>query len=365
MEKNLTICQDCKEESAIYGDGLTWSRCAGCQYKAFKDEPEKKQESVTSKEGISHEIIPGLVSIVMPIYMLNYQLFHYTGNAIGSIREHTNQKDYELVIIDNGSPVQPPSPKSYYAQRVIKNEKNLGVTKAWNQGIRCSVGEYICLMNNDVQVFQGWLDDMKKTLIDGYDLVMAHPMYSLTEPFSRSVESWNIRNHRIAEAKLYSDFKDFSCVMFKRSLLEEIGMFDEIFFNYYSDSDLFRRMDEGGKKYICAEMVPTSHLSYATGYEMKKEATEIEAKDKATFKEKWENRGTIKPKNRNLTMRTDETGDAIYLIKEETYHHIKNPETLHALGFEFGDEITIEYKRLVDHKKRGKDLDMNNYQEYA
>lgn len=387
---DLMICQECKKNPATYGDGLTWSRCSECQLKFNQAENKKAPESpetpkevnTTFGKGEPHQLTPGLVSIILPVYMLNYTLFHYTGNAIGSIREHTQGK-YELIVVDNGSPVQPPELDSYYADKVIKNTENLGVTKAWNQGIRASFGEYIVLINNDVQVFDNWLEDMK-TGLEQFDLVMAHPMYSLTEPFARATESRIIRDKAITSKDYISDFKDFSCVMFKKSLLDEIGLFDEDFFSYCSDSDLFKRMEKAGKKWACLNVVPTSHISDATGYSIP-ETPEIMNKDKATYAEKWPEGEVVTQKLESDTpeetmhhddtpkkelpegvrlVRSKETGDMIFYIEKNNYHHVADPDTLAALGFAFGDEEyldTFEFSKL----NSGEEINMENVKTYA
>ncbi|MEK7087120.1 MAG: glycosyltransferase, partial [Patescibacteria group bacterium] len=254
--QNLNVCLVCRKEPAVYGDGITWARCSKCEYEFRKENPQPQDQEVT-EDGFPHKTVKDLVSIIMPVYMVNYPLFHYTGTAIGSIRSHSKKGTYELIIVDNGSPIKPPNMQSYYAHKIVTNETNEGVSKAWNQGIRISFGEYIVLLNNDTQVYEHWMEDMKKCLDEGgLDLVMATPMYSLTEPFARWVESERERDRwkdkPIQES--FSDFKDFSCVMFKKDLVDEIGiegkgLFDEQFFAYASDSDLFKRMDQAGKKY--------------------------------------------------------------------------------------------------------------------
>jgi GT2 family glycosyltransferase len=336
---DLTICQQCKENPATYGDGLTWSRCSACQLKWRRENNIEEPKQQPGTDSFEHEIIEGVVSIILPVYMSNYTLFHYTGNCIGSIREHTPREDYELVVIDNGSSIKPPELESYYANKVIVNEENLGVTKAWNQGIRMSVGEYIVLLNNDVQVFGNWLQDLKSELVDGVDFVMAHPMYSLTEPFARGYEAMMAANG----TKKFDDIpgnKDWSCVMFKRSLIEEIGGFDERFFNYCSDLDFFRRMEEAGKKYVMSKKVFTSHISDATGFAIA-ETPDIMNKDKAIFEEKWSspdvlnepvNVATIQYTHMSMggkivegLVRAKSAGDPIYLLLNGKYHHISSP----------------------------------------
>lgn len=361
MNNDLTICGECGKNPAVYGDGITWSRCSFCQNQHNGSE-QQVQEDVLG-DGVSHNIVDGLVSIIIPVYMNNYTLFHYTGNCIGSIREHTNIEKYEIVIVDNGSPIKPPSLHSYYAHRVIQNDQNLGVTKAWNQGIRASVGEYICLMNNDVQVFDGWLETMKNSLDNGLDLVMAHPMYSLTEPFARAVESSSAQRGM----KHFDDIpggKDFSCVMMKRSLLDEMGLFDEYFFTYCSDIDFLKRLDIAGKKY---RIVPayTSHISDATGFSIES-TPDIMNEDSRRFKEKWESKQefiNLTPKDIEgdfkfkILIRTPQTGDDIFLLIEKKYHHIKDPETLFALGYSFGQEEII---RSLDLLEKGEEINMEN-----
>lgn len=45
--------------------------------------------------------------------------------------------------------------------------------------------------------------------------------------------------------------------------------------------------------------------------------------------------------------------DKIYLIKEGKRMWIRNPETLHELGFEFGQEIDITPKELYEYEDGG------------
>jgi len=228
--------------------------------------------------------VAGLTSIIILCHNLNYPLFHYTGNCIGSVREHT-KLPYEIILVDNGSPIKPQRLSDYKADKVIQNEENKGIAAAWNQAIRVSSGEYVCLLNNDTMVFDSWLEGLQEALQD-LDLVMATPMYG--EPFSRAVEAsdkaklWEGRDFREA----FSDFRDFSCVLARKSLFREIGTFDEQFFVYLEDLDFLKRMDEAGKKYASTKKVNTYHVIGGTSTGMV-ETPDLMNESREKFKEKW------------------------------------------------------------------------------
>ena len=346
-----------------------------------------KVEATTTSGGKPHEIIKGLTSIIIPIYLKSYPLFHNTGNTIGSIREHTNLP-YEIVVVDDASPIQLPDPSMYKAEKYTRNPENEGVTKSWNKGIRISQGEYICLMNNDVMVFDHWLEDLQESL-KYKDLIAATPMYG--EPFARAVESAKRREkYQGMIGESFSEFEDFSCVLAKRDLFNELGLFDERYLNYVQDVDFKRRMKEAGKTYASTKKVATFHIIGATSGEIK-ETAEIMNEDKKQYKEKWE--GGIKvdeqaqqsfqqglhpnpspnpepeaPKEYTLEdlpklIRTSETGDKIYYVENKTLHWITNPKVMEILGFNFGDEIAIPRKLFIQ-LKSGQPISTINVEQF-
>lgn len=52
-------------------------------------------------------------------------------------------------------------------------------------------------------------------------------------------------------------------------------------------------------------------------------------------------------------VRTQATGDKIFLLREGKRLWIRNPETLHGLGFEFGQEVEITPKELYEYEDGG------------
>ena len=72
----------------------------------------------------------------------------------------------EVIIIDNGSTDNSYEwiKKNYPSIKIVQNSKNLGVTAAWNQGLKFSSGKYLCIANNDLIFSKGCIEALKSTL---------------------------------------------------------------------------------------------------------------------------------------------------------------------------------------------------------
>ena len=98
--------------------------------------------------------------IIVPIW----NELDITKRCIESILENTKFA-YHLIIIDNASK---PDVRTYLEGikrkipdlSLIRNEENLGYVKAINQGLRLADSEFVCLLNNDTIVTDGWLREM-------------------------------------------------------------------------------------------------------------------------------------------------------------------------------------------------------------
>ncbi len=117
-----------------------------------------------------------MLSIIIPVWNQH----EMTKDCLEAIRANT--KDYEIVLIDNGSDppiafsipdawarVLEPGRDARYVPmvegagniQIIYNETNLGFPVAINQGIRAAKGDIIVLLNNDVIVTENWLNRLE------------------------------------------------------------------------------------------------------------------------------------------------------------------------------------------------------------
>jgi len=134
------------------------------------------------------------VSIVIPSWFLpehcgkygKYETWMIASICLKRMLENTPRELVEYIIIDNGSRLTDDevldeflnpncswkfterdeffTPSEYFAQAdiLIKNTDNLGFGKAMNQGIALSRCPYIVAANNDIVVWDGWVESMIK-----------------------------------------------------------------------------------------------------------------------------------------------------------------------------------------------------------
>lgn len=97
----------------------------------------------------SINMIKNLVSIIMPAYNSS----KYIGEAIESVRSQSIS-NWELIIIDDCSSDDTYSIAKKYSDldtriKVIRQEKNLGVVKSRNYGLKIANGEFVAFLDSD------------------------------------------------------------------------------------------------------------------------------------------------------------------------------------------------------------------------
>ncbi|MCX6377075.1 MAG: glycosyltransferase family 2 protein, partial [Armatimonadetes bacterium] len=98
----------------------------------------------------------------LSIVIVNWNTRDYLAACLRSIEAHPLSCEHEIVVIDNASAdgsaemVGESSPRA----RLIANAENLGYAEGNNQGIQASSGEYVLLLNPDVELKPGSLDGL-------------------------------------------------------------------------------------------------------------------------------------------------------------------------------------------------------------
>lgn len=243
----------------------------------------------TNLMGMLNRIQPGItlinkvsrkVSIVIP----NYNGQKYLQDCIDSLY-HIDfiRENYEIIVVDNASSDNSCEfiLSTYPDVILIKAEKNLGFASGCNLGIKNSSGEYIVLLNNDTVVDTNWLKELvavadcdRDSAIVGSKLLFKNKPNEIQNAMSYLTDrgdGGDLGTHQPDEGQ-YDTLREAMAVcgasmLIKRTLIEDIGAFDEDFFAYYEDMDLCYRSRLYGKKIVFAPKSIVYHVHTGTSGE--------------------------------------------------------------------------------------------------
>lgn len=222
----------------------------------------------------------------LSIVIVNFNTPKLVLDCIESIFESGSRLDYEIIIIDNGS-----SDKSVDLFKKIKNKKvlvlvnkyNLGFSKACNQGILNSRGEYVLLLNSDTLVSRGALDTLvffaRKNTNAGVvgSRLLNKDKTIQTSCFRFPTLTMTIRQYWFGEKGLLDKFSpqgdnpvNVDAVVGASFLItpkarREVGLLDPRYFMFYEDLDYCRRVWQKGLKVYYLPQSKIIHLHGESG----------------------------------------------------------------------------------------------------
>jgi GT2 family glycosyltransferase len=204
---------------------------------------------------------------MVSIIILNYNLRDDLETCLLSLLnlEFPREK-MEIIVIDNGSSdgSQKMVSQKFPDIRLIRNETNLGFTKAANLGSFEAKGEYLAFLNNDIRVDKNWLKFLFQAVRpeDGVVCVGSRIMNwdgTAIDFMGRPDDTFCLafEPHVLPlPPHEYTLFASGGALMIQRKVFHEVGGFDPDFFMYHEDVDLGWRLWIHGYKCItCSEAV--------------------------------------------------------------------------------------------------------------
>ena len=186
--------------------------------------------------------------------------------------------DLEVVIVDNSGHGLVRRNGTAPGARVIENTRNAGFGTAINQGLRASVSPYVATLNDDAVAHPGWLAALVSALDARPDAGMCASQVRLFgEPRLDSAGMLVARDgssKQRGHARLPEDFTvteevllaSGSAALYRRTMLHDIGGFDDTFFLYCEDTDLGLRARWAGWKCLYVpQAVVEHHYSLSAG----------------------------------------------------------------------------------------------------
>ncbi|MCK9355131.1 MAG: glycosyltransferase [Gallionella sp.] len=170
-------------------------------------------------------------SVIVLVFHRTPELVQMARDCVASVKR--SSKDYELIIVDNGSTEQYPWDEE--CDTYIRFNKNMGISHGWNTGLRVSRGKYKVLLGDDTLVRTGGLEAMQEAM-DMPNAGMVNPHVENLPPGVGIVEDYK--------------WPSGSCFMLTQKVIDRVGYFDQdtYFPCNFEDVDYWARLLRAGFK---------------------------------------------------------------------------------------------------------------------
>ncbi len=228
------------------------------------------------------------------IIISNYNSKKLAIACINSIYEKTQGVDYEIIVVDNASKDESCDliEKEFPRVKLIKNPKDVGFGSANNIGIREAKGKYVFLLNidtilltNSAKIFFDFMEKKENQEVACCGGNLLNEDYTIGYSYGNFPTILNVLFQRFYLHKFFKKYylKKFSPsfgaepkeikevefisganMFLRKSVLDEIGLFDEDFYLYYEETELSYRMYKKGYKRVFIPESKIIHLGGAT-----------------------------------------------------------------------------------------------------
>ncbi|MGF1579295.1 MAG: glycosyltransferase family 2 protein [Gemmataceae bacterium] len=232
--------------------------------------PASERQPVTSGHLSRNESLR-LDTPDLSVVIVNYYQWKNTAMLVSQLRrcDLMRSQAAEVLIVDNHSPHDPIVSKLRRCPGVSLRRwgRNRGFSRAVNEGVRLSRGEWVLLLNPDMSLPPDFLDQ-----------VLTEAKAILAEDQTTGIIGFGLKDEDGSEQLSTGQFPTFAgtlaglfrsrakrkycslpgqgkgrvdwvtgcCMLVRRSCLDALGGLDQDFFLYYEDVDLCRRATEAG-----------------------------------------------------------------------------------------------------------------------
>lgn len=183
--------------------------------------------------------------------------------CLDSLKKQSH-KNFETIIVDNGSKDGSLEllKSKYKWVKVVALEENIGFAGGCNRGMEAAEGEWVVLLNNDTEADKDWVKNIAKNIRDKpeYSFFATKMMMfddrdildGTGDFISRSLFVFRYGQFDRDTGQYDSLGEIFSpcgaAAVYKKTMLDEIGLLDEDFFAYLEDIELGFRAHLAGYK---------------------------------------------------------------------------------------------------------------------
>lgn len=216
------------------------------------------------------------------VVVLNWNGRHHLQTCLPSLIQQ-NYSRLEVLVVDNGSTDDSVAyVQQHFPQvQLICLPQNVGFAAGNNVGMRAATTPFVALLNNDTRAEPGWLAALVAAAQSNPTVGMVaskmvfydrpHIINSAGICLDRVGIAWDRFGGRVDDTADTATTEIFGAsggaVLYRRAMLQEIGLFDEDFFAYLEDVDLAWRARWAGWRCLYVPTAVVHHHHSATAIE--------------------------------------------------------------------------------------------------
>ncbi len=304
LATTLAALRDTATRNERVSRGWTQSELATARYE--DQEARRLEDSLISARVDAHMPTGHLVAQSMPvsIIMLTWNGLAVTQACIKSIRDHTDPRSYQLIVVDNGS--SDGTLEWLQAQSdlfLIANPTNRGFTSGNNQGMAAAAPESdLLLLNNDTVVIQdGWLERLRQVAhsTPAYGIVgctLLHTNGRLQHAGTYIPDTmWGYQigggERYIGQYPGVREVEGITgaCMYIRHDVYAAIGGLDDTYFSYFEDTDYCLQAQKAGFKVVCVGDVQLIHHENTSSRVNQSDWQAMFSAGRQIFERKWRN----------------------------------------------------------------------------
>lgn len=216
-----------------------------------------------------------MISVIIP----NWNGAKHLPVCLAALRRQT-LRPLEVILVDNASADESRElvARDYPEVKWLQLSQNVRFAGACNAGIRASSGEFVALLNNDTEADEHWLENIAKTLAERPSAGFAatklrlfdqrDKLHSAGDFYSRRGVPGNRGVWQVDDGRFDAEYVFGACgagSVYKREMLDKIGLLDEEFEFSCEDVDISWRAQLAGYRCAFAKDAIVYHKVSATG----------------------------------------------------------------------------------------------------
>lgn len=217
------------------------------------------------------------------VVVLNYRTPEQTARAIECLADAAPGAEVEAIVVDNasgdgsGEAIRQRLPSA----RVMELSENLGFARGMNAGIRECKGEYVLLLNSDVEATPGSLHELVRFMRDNPDVGLVAPLLvdengNPTRSLIVQPTLWRVLvpalgklryrqwRRRIGVEPLDVEATEGAALLVSREAIDRAGLLDEDFFFYHENVEWCMRVRDAGLRVVLMPVARMKHIRGAS-----------------------------------------------------------------------------------------------------